>query len=48
MKDVGYFTGAFLSAEEAQQEPFDNWTELIGLIANVVAASRAMIIRSNL
>ena len=41
IKDRGYFVGTFLDPTEAKKEPFTNWTELIGLIANCVAASRA-------
>ena len=41
IKDRGYFVGTTLDPTEAKKEPFTNWTELIGLIANCVAASRA-------
>jgi hypothetical protein len=48
IKKQGYFTGAFLTAEQADQTPYSNWTELIGLIANAVASSRALVNSSRL
>ena len=45
IKQRGYFVGAFLSKEEATKQPYSNWTELIGLIANCVAAARATLSR---
>jgi hypothetical protein len=41
--EKGYFTGAFLSAEDAKQPAYRNWNELIGLIANCVASARALV-----
>jgi hypothetical protein len=41
--EKGYFTGAFLSAEDAKQPAYSNWNELIGLIANCVASARALV-----
>ena len=38
------FWGARFTDENAAREPFSNWAELIGLIANTVARSRAMLL----
>ena len=43
IKTAGLFTGAFLSPQDAAKEPCSNWTELIGLIGNCVAAARAVV-----
>ena len=39
------FWGSQFTDVEAANEPFGNWNELIGLIANTVAANRALISR---
>ena len=36
------FWGAFFDSVEAANNPFKNWPELIGLIANSVASARAL------
>ena len=42
------FHGAQFKDVEAVQTPYSNWNELIGIVANHVAASRAMLRRSSL
>ena len=37
------FWGAQYTDVDATRQPFDNWAELIGVIANNVAASRALV-----
>ena len=41
-KKTTFWGAKFTSIEEARN-PFTNWTELIGLVANTVASSRAII-----
>jgi len=47
-KQQGFFWGSVLSEEAASLPPYSNWNELIGLFANPVAASRAIVKRSAL
>ena len=46
-KEHGFY-GANLTDVSAAHEPYSNWIELTGTIANHVACSRAMLRRSNL
>ena len=41
MKEAGFVSDAFMPAEVAVREPFDDWKGLIGILANHVAATRA-------
>ena len=42
-KERGVFYGSKFSDDVAAREPFTNWTELIGLLANTIASSRALL-----
>lgn len=42
-KEKGYFYGSKLKDIEAARAPFSNWNELIGIVANTVAASKAIL-----
>ena len=48
IKDRGYYFGAILDRSTAEGPLFSNWTEIIGLCANVVASTKAMLQASKL
>jgi hypothetical protein len=48
IKERGYYIGAHLSREVAEGPLYSNWTELIGMCANYVAATRAVMAASRL
>ncbi len=48
IKEIGFVRGAFLSKELAEGPILTNWTGLIGLTANHVAALRAKLGRAAL
>jgi hypothetical protein len=48
IKERGYYYGAILDRSTAEGPLFSNWTEIIGLCANVVASTKAMLQASKL